>query len=156
MPGPRNSLVLARVVLGVIFLVTWFDNLNKGLYTADGFNGFMYYLANGHPIAPYGAFLTQIIAPIAVVFAPLQMAAELAMALALITGALTRLAGAGALVFTFNLFLSYLNPNLGEWIWTYVMLMTLAAIAAFGHSGRFFGVDKQLVARFGEPRYPLY
>ena len=75
---------------------------------------------------------------------------------ALITGTFTPVAGIGALVFSINLFVTYLNPNLGEWIWTYVMFMVLAAITAVGHAGRSFGVDKRLVERFGEPRYPLY
>jgi len=78
------------------------------------------------------------------------------MGLSLIIGAFTPLAGIGALVFSINFFVTYLNPNLGEWIWTYVMLMVLAAITAFGYAGHSFGVDKRLVERFGQPRYPIY
>ncbi len=153
---PRSILVLPRIALGVIFLYTWYENLTKGLYTAEGFRGFMFYLAEGHPIGPYAAFLTQIIAPISGISGPFQLIAEFLMGLALIIGAFTPLAGIGALVFSMNLFVTYLNPNLGEWIWTYVMLMVLAAITAFGYAGRSFGVDKRLVERFGEPRYPIY
>ena len=80
---PRYILVLPRVTLGVIFLYTWYENLNKGLYTTEGFRDFMLYLAEGHPIGLFATFLTEIIAPIAVVFGPFQMIAELLMGLAL-------------------------------------------------------------------------
>jgi len=152
----RVWLAIPRVVLGTILLVTWFENLTKGLYSAEGFRGFILSLAEGHPLGLYAGFLTGVIAPIAGVFGPLQMVAELAMGVALLTGALIPLAGLAAIVFFFNLFLAYLNPNPGEWIWTYVMLVTLAVIVTFGRAGRSLGVDAILLARFGEPKQPLW
>ena len=152
----RLWLAIPRILLGVILIATWFENLNKGLYTADGFRGFMYYLAEGHPLGFYAGFLTNVIAPLAGVFGPAQMAAELLMGLALLVGVLTPLFGLGSILFFFNLFLAYLNPNLGEWIWTYVMLITLAVIVTFGRAGRSLGVDMFLLKRFGENKLPLW
>ena len=152
----RVWLAIPRILLGVILLVTWYENLSKGLYTADGFRGFILGLAAGHPLGFYEGFLTDVIAPIAGAFGSIQMVVELLMGLALLAGAFTPLAGLGAILFFFNLFLAYLNPNQGEWIWTYVMLVTLAVIVTFGRAGRSLGLDAILIRRFGEPGLPLW
>jgi uncharacterized membrane protein YphA (DoxX/SURF4 family) len=153
---PRTLISALRILLGVILLVTWKENLDKGLYTPDGFRGFIEYLAEGHPLEFYRSFLLGIMAPVAGFFGPFQTVAELGMGLALLTGALTRLAGLGAIFFFLNLFLAYLNPNLGVWIWTYVMLIALALVATLAGAGRTWGVDALLVRRFGEPRVLVY
>jgi len=153
---PRTYLSALRVLLGIILLVTWKENLDKGLYTPDGFRGFIESLAEGHPVEFYRSFLLNGMAPLAGIFGPFQMIAELGMGLALLTGTLTRLAGLGATFFFFNLFLAYLNPNLGEWIWTYVMLIALAVVVTLGRAGRSWGVDALLRQRRGEPRIPVY
>lgn len=149
-------LAVPRIVLGVILVVTWYENLAKGLYQADNFRGFILYLAEGHTIGPYHAFLTGVVAPNAGLFATFQLVTELLMGLALIFGALTPLAGLGALFFFANLFVAYLNPTLGEWIWTHVMLLTMAAMSTFGKSGRALGIDLLLLQHWGEPKYPFY
>ena len=152
----RIWLAVPRIVLGIILLVTWVENLNKGLYSAEGFRGFILSLADGHPLGFYAAFLTNVVAPISGMFGAFQMVAELLLGLALITGTLTTLAGLGAILFFLNLFLAYLNPNLGEWIWTYVMLVTMASIVTLGRAGRALGVDTLLFRSRGEPKYPIY
>jgi len=153
---PRTYLSALRILLGIILLVTWKENLDKGLYTPEGFRGFVEFLADGHPVEFYRSFLLGVMAPGAAVFAPFQMIAELGMGLALLTGTLTRLAGLGATLFFLNLFLSYLNPNPGEWIWTYVMLIALALVVTLGRAGLSWGVDALLLKRRGEPRIPVY
>ena len=85
------------------------------------------------------AFLLDVMAPLAPVFGPFQMSAELSMGLALLSGALTRLAGAAATFFFANLFLAYLNTTLGEWIWTYVPLIAVAAVVTLGRAGLSWG-----------------
>ncbi len=152
----RVWIAIPRVVLGVILVATWYENLAKGLYQTENFRNFILYLADGHTFTLYATFLTDVVAPLAGVFGTFQLVAELLMGLALIFGALTPLAGLGAIFFFANLYLAYLNPTLGEWIWTYVMLVTLAVIVTFGRSGRSLGVDLLLLKSRGEPKYPVY
>ncbi|MFQ5578809.1 MAG: DoxX family membrane protein, partial [Anaerolineae bacterium] len=111
----RKTIAILRVVLGVILLVTWWENLQKGLYQADNFAGFINSLANGHPVAFYRAFLSGVVAPNAALFGTFQLITELGMGVALVLGLFTPLAGLGAIVFFFNLFMAYLNPNPGDW-----------------------------------------
>ncbi len=153
---PRKYVSALRILLGIILLVTWKENLDKGLYTPEGFRGFIEYLADGHPIEFYRGFLLGVVAPAAGLFAPFQMIIELGMGLALLSGTFTRLAGIAATFFFLNLFAAYLNPNLGEWIWSYVMLIALALVVTFCSAGRAWGVDALLLKRRGEPRVPIY
>jgi NADH dehydrogenase len=151
----RRITVLLRVVLGIIFIVTWWENLNKGLYQADNFAGFIRGLAEGHPLTWYGSFLTGVIAPNAAIFSTFQLITELGMGIAFILGLFTPLAGLGATFFFLNLLLSYLNPNTGEWIWTYVLLVTVALAVALARSGRALGVDGILLKNRGKPPFFL-
>ena len=150
----RRIIVILRVTLGVIFLVTWWENMQKGLYQADNFAGFINWLADGHPLGFYSAFLTNVIAPIAPVFGAFQMITELGMGLALLLGALTPLTSLGATFFFLNLFMSYLNPNTGEWIWTYVLLIATAVVVGLARSGRAWGIDGWLLKKRGNPPIP--
>ena len=151
----RRSVALLRITLGVIILVTWWENLQKGLYQADNFAGFINSLAAGHPVGPYRAFLTGIIIPNATIFSTFQLITELGMGLALVLGLFTPIAGLGAAFFFANLLLSYLNPGTGEWIWTYVLLTMAALVVAFTRSGRALGLDRRLAKDRGSPPYPL-
>jgi uncharacterized membrane protein YphA (DoxX/SURF4 family) len=150
----RRSLAALRILLGIILLYTWVDNLGKGFYTPAGMREFILSLALDHPIVPVRALLEGVAAG-AALFAPFQMAAELMLGLMLLVGAFTRLAGWGAAFFFLNLLLAYLNPALGEWIWTYVMLIALAVVSAVSSAGRTWGLDGLLLRRFGAPRLPI-
>jgi NADH dehydrogenase len=151
----RRIVALLRITLGVILLVTWWENLQKGLYQGDNFAGFINSLAAGHPVAAYGGFLTGIIVPNATVFATFQLVAELGMGLALVFGLFTPLAALGAAFFFFNLLMAYLNPSLGEWIWTYVLLVVAALVVALTRSGRALGIDRRLARDRGKPPVPF-
>lgn len=151
----RRTVALLRITLGVIFLVTWWENLQKGLYQADNFAGFINSLAAGHPIAGYRNFLTGVVAPNATIFATFQLVTELGMGVALVLGLFTPLAALGATVFFLNLFVSYLNPGPGEWIWTYVLLVVSAVVVMFTRSGRALGIDRRLARDRGRPPFPL-
>ena len=35
----RRIIALLRITLGIIILATWYDNLSKGIYLADGIRG---------------------------------------------------------------------------------------------------------------------
>jgi len=156
---PRVLLAALRVLLGIILIVTWFDNQAKGLYGPQAFGGFVNWLATageGHPLGFYRGFLLNVVQPNASVFAGFQLVTELAMGIALLAGAFTSLAGAAASLFFLNLFLAYLNPGTEEWIWTQVLLLAVALVVTLGRAGRSLGVDALLVRSRGEPRLPVY
>ena len=150
----RRWVALLRITLGVILLVTWWENLQKGLYQADNFADFINWLAAGHPLATYGGFLTNVVAANATISGTVQLIAELGIGLALLIGLFTPLAALGAAFFFFNLFLSFLNPNTDEWIWTYVLLVVAALVVALTRSGRAWGVDSRLAKNQGKPPFP--
>ncbi|NOX31491.1 MAG: DoxX family membrane protein [Actinobacteria bacterium] len=146
------GVALLRITLGVILLVAWFDNLDKGLYTADGFEGFMNYLfdenGNDSSLGFYQSIIDAIVIPLAGPYGAFQAVVELILALALIFGVGTRLASLVAVLFFGNLFLAYFGGN--EWIWTYVLLLMSALTVFLGYGGRKFGVDEYLVRSKGE------
>lgn len=155
----RTAVALLRITLGLILLVTWYDNLRGGLYSAEGLSGFFNWLfdgenGNGSSLLFFKAFLDGFVTPIAGPFAVFQMIAELIMGLALLTGFYTRLFGLAAMFFFANLFLSYFGGH--EWIWTYVLLFMSALTITLGAAGRHWGIDSRLIKSRGEPRLPLY
>ena len=152
--------VLLRITLGMILIVTWFDNLGKDLYTADGLTAFLDFLfdqesGNGSSLTAYKLFLDAAVIPIARVYGAFQLVVELAIAIGLLFGIFTRLSSLIASFFFFNLFLSYFGGN--EWIWTYVLLLSAAIAVFIGYGGRKLGVDAVLARSRGEsPRTLLW
>lgn len=151
----RSLIAPLRITLGLILLVTWYDNLNKGLYSADGITGLFNYIFNdvGGGAAWYRALIEGSILQVPGAFAGFQLVAELLLGLGLLFGGLTPIAGISAAIFFFNLFLSYYGGN--EWIWTYVLLTVSALVVGLSHSGRAFGLDQYLLKTRGEPPYPF-
>lgn len=148
---------LLRITLGVILLVTWFDNLDKDLYTGDGLTGFIEFLfaedGNGSSLSAFESLLDAVVLPAADVFSRVQLVVELAMALGLLFGFMTRLFSLLAIGFFATLFLAYFGGE--EWIWTYVLLL-MAAVAVFlGAGGRMLGVDRLLADRRGRSPFGL-
>ena len=155
----RTAVALLRITLGTIILVTWYNNLRGGLYTADGLKGFFNWLfdtggGNGSSLLIFKSYLDTAVVPIAAPFAIFQMIAELAMGVALLLGLFTRLFGLAAMFFFTNLFLSYFGGH--EWIWTYVLLFMSALTITLGAAGRKWGVDSWLFKTYGEPQFPLF
>ena len=152
--APQGSVgvALLRITLGVIVLDTWFENLDKDLYTADGFEGFINFLfdenGNGSSLGFYESFIDAVVIPLAGPYGVFQAVIELAIALALIFGIGTRLASSVAALFFGNLFLAYFGGE--EWIWTYVLLFMSAITVFLGFGGRKLGVDEYLVRTRGE------
>ncbi|MDX1417779.1 MAG: DoxX family protein [Candidatus Promineifilaceae bacterium] len=152
------ALALLRITLGVIILVTWYDNLRSGLYTADGLVGFFNWLfdaenGNGSSLLFVKSYLDTFIVPIAGPFAAFQMIAELTMGLALLLGVITRLFSLAAIFFFINVLLSYFGGH--EWIWTYVLLIMSAVTLLVGAAGRKWGIDSLFLKRWDEPQVPL-
>ncbi|MEM7111967.1 MAG: DoxX family membrane protein [Chloroflexota bacterium] len=151
----RQIVALLRITLGVILLVTWYDNLIKGLYTADGLTGFFNWLfspdGNNSSLLWFRDLLNARVLANPGLFATFQMVFELLLALALIFGVFTPIAGLGSAVFFFSLFLSYFGGH--EWIWTYVLLTMSAVVVGLTRSGRAFGLDQMLAQRFNNAFY---
>lgn len=151
------GIALLRITLGIIILVTWKENLNKGLYTADGLTGFLNWLfdANGNAssLGFYKSFLDVAVLPVAGLFGKFQLVSELILGIALILGSYTRLFGLAALFFFINLLLSYFGGH--EWIWVYVLLAVASLTVALGAGGRTLGVDQYLLQKNGDPKYPI-
>ena len=147
----RQAVAILRITLGVILLVTWYKNLQDGIYTADGIVGLFDWLfnVNGGGPAFYQAIINGTILQVPGLFAIFQLVGELLLGLALLVGLFTPLAAVGAALFFFNLFLAYFGGN--EWIWTYVLLTVSALVTALSQSGRAWGVDSLLLRRLGEP-----
>ena len=148
----RRIIAVLRITLGIILLVTWYDNFTKGVYTAEGITGLFNYIFNdtGGGSEIYRSIINATILQFPGVFAVFQLVAELLLGLGLTFGGLTTLAGWGSVIFFFNLFLSYQGGN--EWIWTYVLLTAAAFVVATTKSGREFGLDQYLLNSQGEPK----
>ncbi len=147
----RQAVAILRITLGVILIVTWFKNLQDGIYTADGIVGLFNYLFNDNGGGPafYRAIINGTILQVPGLFAVFQLVGELLLGLGLLVGLFTPLAAVGAALFFFNLFLAYLGGQ--EWIWTYVLLTVSALVTALTQAGRAWGLDSLLLRRLGEP-----
>lgn len=155
--GASTGLALLRITLGVIVLVTWFDNLDKDLYTGDGLTGLISWLfsedGNGSSLGFYESLLDTLVVPIAGLVSKVQLVVELAIGIGLLIGFATRLFSLAAALFFVSLFLGYFGGS--EWIWTYVLL-TMASVAVFlGYAGRSFGVDRILARTRGASPFGL-
>jgi uncharacterized membrane protein YphA (DoxX/SURF4 family) len=152
----RRAIALLRITLGVIILVTWWDNFQKGVYSAEGIRGLFNYIFDtngGGTYFGYRAIIEGSILQFPGAFAAFQMIAEFLMGLGLLVGGLTRLAGLGATFFFLNLALAYLGGN--EWIWTYVLLTVVALVVFLTYAGREVGLDRYLLKKYGAPRLRL-
>ncbi len=152
----RQGVALLRIALGIIILVTWWDNLNKEptlLYSAEGLTSFFNWLfdsnGNGSSLTFYKVIMDATILQVPGLFAIFQMVTELLLGIGLLVGGLTRFSGFAATLFFLNLFLSFYGGH--EWIWTYVLLTISALVVALTYAGRAWGVDKYLLQSRGEP-----
>jgi thiosulfate dehydrogenase [quinone] large subunit len=153
----RRIIAILRITLGIIILATWWDNLQKGIYSAEGITDLFTHpdwgiFTNGGGALPgYRSLIENTILQAPGVFAVFQMVAELLMGLGLFFGLLTPVAGAGATVFFVNLFLAYLG-NSEEWIWIYVLLAVSALVVTLARSGRVWGIDAIMYRTQGRPK----
>ena len=114
------GLAILRITLGVIVLVAWFDNLDKGLYTGDGLVGFIDYLfnaeegqGNASSLTIYKSFLDAAVVPFAPIVSKFQLVIELGIGIGLILGAFTRFFSLSAFFFFITVFLCllYTSPS---------------------------------------------
>jgi uncharacterized membrane protein YphA (DoxX/SURF4 family) len=156
--SPRISLTwmaLLRIMLGLLFLTQWGNNIVDDLYSPEGLRGLFnyYFTASSDPILWYHALIDRAILPIAPLFAAFQFGAELLIGVGLLVGALTPLVSLGAGFFILNTFLLSWGA---DWPWSYLTILSILGAIFFTRAGRALGVDAWLVKRFGEKALPLW
>ena len=152
------GIALLRMTLGIIILVTWYQNIISGLYTSNGTKEYINWLfdstnGNGSSLTFYKTILDTIIVPIAGIFSIFMLLIEFAIGLGLLSGLFTRLFSLLSIIMFFNFFLAYFGGQ--QWIWSFVLLVMSSLVTFIGHAGRKWGVDTYLHKSHGEPRYPI-
>ena len=148
---PAHVLVILRVALGALFVSTFFENLGKGLYGAEGYAGLIHsYIRYGHAPMVWKQVMG-FTAAHAAIAGPLQAVLEASLGVFLILGFLSRPAALVAFGFLTGLWMS--EWGIG-WIWELLVPMVLAAALALGPSGRRAALDLALARRW--PELPIY
>ena len=151
--NPRSALVVLRIYLGVIFAFAVWPKLRLGVAFAHQLSGFLTAvgLQNGHSF--YQTFLTAVVIPNVTFFAFLVMLGECFVALAMLTGTVTRLAGVVARVLVTNYMFAkglwWWNPSSNDSAFFFISLAMI-----IGAAGRTCGVDFYLARRW--PRSVLW
>lgn len=151
---PLVWISLLRILLGVLFLTTWYSNLSKGFYTPDGLVDFFsnVFPQAENPLAWYAAFINGLIIPVRDLFAPFQLVTEFLVGLFLLLGFLTPLTSFASIIFIINTFLATFGQ---DWPWSYAMILAILAVVLVTRAGRNIGIDNLLYNRKGEPRIPF-
>ena len=155
---PRVALswiALLRIMVGLVFLSTWVFNLADGFYTADGLQRFFteIFPQSENPLTWYAAFIDNIILPIRGVFAPFQLVTEFLLGLALLVGFLTPLSSLAGIFFLLNTMLATFGH---DWLWAYLMPISILAVTFLTQAGRALGMDAYLLKRFGDRGFLLW
>src|SRR5215470_16603489 len=147
---PAHVLVILRVVLGTLFVSTFFENLGKGLYGAEGYAGLIRsYIRYGHAPTVWKQVMG-FTAAHAAIAGPLQAVLEASLGVLLILGFFSRPAAFVAFGFLTGLWMS--EWGLG-WIWELLVPMVVAAALTVGPSGKRAAVDVALVRHW--PQLPI-
>jgi uncharacterized membrane protein YphA (DoxX/SURF4 family) len=151
---PLLWIALLRILLGILFLTTWYSNLSKGFYTPDGLIDFFVnvFPQSENPLAWYAAFINGIILPIRGFFAPFQLVSEFLIGLFLLLGLFTPLTSFAGIIFIFNTFLATFGH---DWPWSYGMMLAILGVVLVTRAGRSIGIDNLLLRWRGEPRIPF-
>ena len=89
-PTARYGLAIVRLTLGVMFVWVFFENLGKGLYTANGYAGLInYYIQHDHAPAIWKSIMG-VIASHASIGAPMQGLTEISLGVLLLLGLFNR------------------------------------------------------------------
>ena len=148
---PAFVLAILRIMLGVLFVWVFFENLGKGLYTPAGYAGLIeYYIGSGHAPAVWKSVMS-VMASHASIAAPIQGATELTFGICLLLGILTRPVALAAFGFLTSLWISEWGT---AWIWELLVPMTVALCLFLGAAGRRLALDTALATRF--PTVPIW
>jgi thiosulfate dehydrogenase [quinone] large subunit len=150
--APLWPLGLARIVYGLL----WWQQ-SKWKVPSDDFGrksggGLWFWVQQEiqYPTVPaFKDFLVNVMIPHWTFFGYLTLATETFIGATLILGLFTRLGALVALGMAANITVGILSvPH--EWAWTYVMLITFAAVFLLTGAGRSFGVDAFLGPRLDD------
>jgi uncharacterized membrane protein YphA (DoxX/SURF4 family) len=148
---PALVLVILRIALGALFVSTFFENLGKGLYGAEGYAGLIRsYIQNGHAPTVWKQVM-ELTAAHASIAGPLQAILEASLGVLLILGLFARPAALVAFGLLTGLWVSEWGT---AWIWELLVPMVVAATLALGPSGRQAAVDVALARRW--PELPIW
>jgi uncharacterized membrane protein YphA (DoxX/SURF4 family) len=146
-----RALAILRIALGALFLSTFFENLHKELYSAQGYAALIdYYIQAGHAPAIWKQVMG-LMAAHAAIAGPMQAVLESSLGIFLIIGLLSRPAALVAFGFLTGLWLS--EWGIG-WYWELLMPMIVAVSVALGPSGECMAVDVALRQRW--PRFVIW
>ncbi|PYL04121.1 MAG: hypothetical protein DME32_02445 [Verrucomicrobia bacterium] len=150
---PRMLLVILRIYLGVILFITDLGKLMRDTPFANEMLNFLRGVTTRRASGPYLHFVQQVVIPHASIFSYLVMTGELFAAVSLLTGTVTRLGAAVAMV----LFLNYMMAK-GRWFWSPdsedAAVFFIALVVFLGRAGRAWGIDSYLARRW--PSSPLW
>jgi uncharacterized membrane protein YphA (DoxX/SURF4 family) len=139
-----NGLAVVRLIIGAMFVSTFFENLGKGLYTPRGYaNLINYYITSGHSPAVWKSVMA-LAASHAAMAAPMQAITEISLGILLLIGLLTRPVAFVAFLFLGSLWVSEWGT---AWIWELLVPVGAALALAVGRAGRTWGVDALLARR---------
>jgi uncharacterized membrane protein YphA (DoxX/SURF4 family) len=168
-PASHRSLSHAFAALRIFFGVIWLTNGLAKLFDVGAYDlGFVtfgllwqpqaQFIANDASsttfLAPLGAFYRDVVLPNYGVFGPFLTLVEIAAGLALLFGVLTRAAALGTLALIGPIWVMYLASPATQYLWTYPVDLVPLALLAIYPSGRTWGLDGKLAARFGD-RWPF-
>jgi uncharacterized membrane protein YphA (DoxX/SURF4 family) len=150
---PRALLVILRLHLGVILLITVIGKLFGEQPFSVEMLGFIKAMLKRPGVAWYQHFLQSVVIPHATLFSILVMVGEVIAGILLLTGTMTRLGAAIAML----LFVNYMWAK-GLWFWSPnsedAAVFFSALVILLGAAGRSFGVDVFLARRW--PRVLLW
>lgn len=146
---PMFWIALLRMMIGVMFVTTWLNNIREGLYTPDGLVRFFTidFPQTENPLGFYADFINNVILPVRFVFAPFQLVTELILGVALLLGFMTPLFSLAGIFFLVNTFLATFGH---DWPWAYLMPIAILAVLFVTRAGRRVGIDSYLLKHFGE------
>ncbi len=168
-PASHRSLAHAFAALRIFFGLIWLTNglaklLNVGVYDVGFATAGLLWLPQAQSIAdsasagtflaPLGAFFQNVVLPNYAAFGVFLTIVEIMAGLALLFGALTRAAALGTLLLIGPIWLMYLFSDATQYFWTYPVDLVPLALLAIYPSGRTWGLDGKLAARFGD-RWPF-
>ncbi len=146
-PQPQAGwgLVIVRLTIGAMLVWVFFENLGKGLYTANGYAGLInYYIQHDHAPAIWKTVMAGA-ASHAALAAPVQAITEITLGVLLVIGLLTRPVAAVAFLYLASLWVSEWGT---AWIWELLVPVMASLALAVGHGGRTWGVDALLARRW--------
>jgi uncharacterized membrane protein YphA (DoxX/SURF4 family) len=150
---PRALLIILRAYVGVILFISDLGKLTRDNPFADEMLRFLRGITTRRASAPYLHFVQQIVIPHASLFSYLIMTGEAFAAISLLTGTLTRLGSAVAML----LFLNYMLAE-GRIFWSPdsedAGLFFIVLVLFIARAGRAWGIDSYLAKRW--PQSPLW